>query len=174
MQGHTIGTHTWSHLNIKRLSEDQAKSQIETAIAAAEKAAGQPIAPFFRYPYLSNSPSAVAYLQGRNIGQFAIDVDSFDWRTRNARAVIQRVMAALERRGRGIVLFHDIHGRPHRRCRSCLALLKAKGYKIVHLKPKAAVQTLANYEAPPKETKSAGAPRHRVMRVRARHRVSLR
>jgi hypothetical protein len=36
------------------------------------------------------------------------------------------------------------------------------------------VQTLASYEAPPKETKSAAAPRHRVMRVKSRHRVSLR
>src|SRR6478735_11158663 len=35
-QGHTIGTHTWSHLNIKRLSEEQAKSQIETAFSEAE------------------------------------------------------------------------------------------------------------------------------------------
>src|SRR6478735_1270579 len=97
-QGHTIGTHTWSHLNIKRLSEEQAKSQIETAFTEAEKAAGKPVAPFFRYPYLSDNPAMVAYLQSRNIGQFAIDVDSFDWRSRNAKAVIHRVMASLERR----------------------------------------------------------------------------
>ena len=172
VQGHTIGTHTWSHLNIKRLSEDQAKSQIETAVAAAEKAAGQPIAPFFRYPYLRDSPSAVAYLQGRNIGQFAIDVDSFDWRTRNARAVIQRVMAALERRGRGIVLFHDIHWSTAQAMPEFLALLKAKGYKIVHLQPKATVVALAEYQEPPTAAKSATTARRQGPVRRARHRVS--
>ena len=173
-QGHTIGTHTWSHLNLKRLSDEQFKMQIEAAFVATEKAAGQPIAPFFRYPYLSDLPATVSYLQSRNIAQFAIDIDSFDWRTRSPKSVIQRVMSALERRGRGIILLHDIHTSTAQALPELLSLLKAKGFKVVHLRPKATVQTLASYEAPPKETKSAAAPRHRVMRVKARHRVSLR
>ena len=36
-QGHTIGTHTWSHLNIKRLSDEQAKIQIEAALLATKR-----------------------------------------------------------------------------------------------------------------------------------------
>ena len=32
-----------------------------------EKSAGTKIAPFFRYPYLSDSPTTVAYLKSRNI-----------------------------------------------------------------------------------------------------------
>jgi peptidoglycan-N-acetylglucosamine deacetylase len=172
VQGHTIGTHTWSHLNIKRLSEEQAKMQIETAFSAAEKAAGQPIAPFFRYPYLSDSPSAVTYLQGRNIGQFAIDIDSFDWRTRNAKAVIHRVMTALERRGRGIILFHDIHWSTVQAMPEFLALLKSKGYKVVHLQPKTTAVALAEYQGPPTaEVKTATARRQGPVR-RVRHRVS--
>jgi peptidoglycan/xylan/chitin deacetylase (PgdA/CDA1 family) len=54
-QGHTIGTHTWSHANLKRLSNDEMKAQIETTFTVAQKAAGQPIAPFFRYPYLNST-----------------------------------------------------------------------------------------------------------------------
>jgi peptidoglycan/xylan/chitin deacetylase (PgdA/CDA1 family) len=108
-QGHTVGTHTWSHLNLKRLPDDKMKAQIEAAFTAAEKAAGSPIAPFFRYPYLSSSDATIAYLQGRNIAQFDIDIDSFDWRSRNAPSVIHRVMSTLAQRGRGIILLHDIH-----------------------------------------------------------------
>src|SRR6516162_7816414 len=108
-QGHTLGTHTWSHLNLKRLHADAMKEQIEAAITAVEKSAGAKIAPFFRYPYLSDSPATVAYLQSRNIAQFAVDVDSFDWRTRNAKNVVRRVMTNLAQQGRGIILLHDIH-----------------------------------------------------------------
>src|SRR5262249_1777524 len=50
-QGHTLATHTWSHLNLKRLAPDTMKEQIESAFVAVEKAAGTKIAPFFRYPY---------------------------------------------------------------------------------------------------------------------------
>ena len=56
--GHTIGTHTWSHPNLKRLSDEQARAQIESAFTVIEKAAEQPIAPFFRYPYLSETNSS--------------------------------------------------------------------------------------------------------------------
>ena len=108
-QGHTVGTHTWSHANLKRQSFDGIKNQIESGFTAVEKAAGTPIAPFFRYPYLNDTPSAVGYLQGRNIGQFAIDIDTLDWLSRNAQSVVRRAMAGLEHRGRGIILMHDIH-----------------------------------------------------------------
>jgi peptidoglycan/xylan/chitin deacetylase (PgdA/CDA1 family) len=150
-QGHTIGTHTWSHRNLKRLPQDQMKTQIEAAFTAVEKAAGAPIAPFFRYPYLSDSPMTVSYLQSRNIGQFAIDIDSFDWRSRNSQSVIRTIMAALEHRGRGIILLHDIHPSTAASVPELLRQLKAKGYKVVHLRPAEAVQTIATYEPPAKD-----------------------
>jgi Polysaccharide deacetylase len=55
--GHTLGTHTWSHpLNLKRLPLDQATAEMERGFAAVAVAAGQPIAPFFRFPGLSVVP----------------------------------------------------------------------------------------------------------------------
>jgi peptidoglycan-N-acetylglucosamine deacetylase len=154
-QGHTIGTHTWSHLNLKRLPDDKMKLQIEAAFTAVEKAAGVLIAPFFRYPYLSFSDATVAYLQARNIAQFAIDIDSFDWRSRNAPSVIKRVMSTLEQRGRGIILLHDIFPSTATAVPMLLKELKAKGYKVVHLRPAAAVQTLAGFDPPPKRSRVA-------------------
>ena len=147
-QGHTIGTHTWTHPNLRRLSDEKAQAQIESTFTAAEKAAGRPIAPFFRYPYLSSNDSLVAYLKSRNIGQFAIDIDTFDWRTRDARSIIHRVMAGLERRGRGIVLMHDVHASTMHAVPELLSQLKAKGYKIVHLRPRATLQTWPSSSRP--------------------------
>ncbi len=173
--GHTIGTHTWSHPNLKRLSEEQARAQIESAFTVIEKAAEQPIAPFFRYPYLSENESAVAHLQRRNVAQFAIDIDSFDWRTRSPQSVIARVMAGLERRGRGIILFHDIHGSTAGAMPQLLGMLKEKGFRIVHLRPKASIQTLAEYQAPPAKAATHEArPRTRWSVRRAAQRMTNR
>jgi peptidoglycan-N-acetylglucosamine deacetylase len=166
-QGHTIGTHTWSHRNLKRLSDESMKLEIESTFAAVETSVGHPIAPFFRYPYLSSSEASAAYLKSRNIAQFAIDIDSFDWRSRNPRSVIRRVEASLDRHGRGIILLHDIHPSTAAAIPGVLALLKAKGFKIVHLTPKAPVATLAAAPPPGGEPPRASAPpRRRVVHAK--------
>jgi peptidoglycan-N-acetylglucosamine deacetylase len=169
-QGHTLGTHTWSHLNLARLGPDAMKEQIEAAFNAVEKSAGVKIAPFFRYPYLSDSPATIAYLKSRNIAQFAIDIDSFDWRTRNAQSVVHRVMANLGQHGRGIILLHDIHPSTAAAVPLLLAELKAKGYKIVHLQPTAAVETLAGFDPPAKVAHVRAAHLRTVHRARFRAR----
>lgn len=145
--GHTVGTHTWSHPNLALLAAPRVKGQIEMAISTVEKAAGAPIAPFFRYPYLSSSGATVAYLKGRNIAQLAIDVDSFDYLTRIPHRVVSGTMARLKRRGRGIILLHDIHLSTARAVPELLARLRIEGYKVVHLRPKAAVESLEVAEA---------------------------
>jgi len=159
-QGHTVGTHTWSHLNLKRLPEDEMKQQIEAALTEVHKEAGMPVAPFFRYPYLSSSKAAMAYLQSRNIAQFAIDIDSFDWRSRNPPTIIHRVMSRLEKRGRGIVLLHDTYPSTAAAVPLLLNELKAKGYRVVHLRPTAAVQTLAGFDPPVTDMKHPRNFRH--------------
>ncbi|MGE3067186.1 MAG: polysaccharide deacetylase family protein [Hyphomicrobiaceae bacterium] len=173
-QGHTVGTHTWSHPNLKRLSSDRAKAQVEEAFTMAEKAAGQPIAPFFRYPYLSEPNAIVSYLRSRNIGQFAIDVDSLDWRYRNVKSVVRRVMAGLAQRGRGIILLHDIHASTAAAVPVLLAELKAHGYKVVHMTAKTPVETLVAYQPPPEASKSHASVRRAGVRHTRAHRRYVR
>jgi peptidoglycan-N-acetylglucosamine deacetylase len=159
-QGHTVGTHTWSHSNLRRLPADKMKQQIEAAFTGVDKAAGAPVAPFFRYPYLSSSKSTIAYLQSRNIAQCAIDIDSLDWRSRNPPSIIRRVMSQLEKRGRGIVLLHDTYPSTAAAVPLLLKELKAKGYKVVHLRPTAAVKALAGFDPPVTDIKHPHKLRH--------------
>lgn len=147
-QGHTIGTHTWSHANLARLSLPQVTQQIEATFDEVQRSSPEPVAPFFRYPYLSSSPLTVDYLKSRNIGQFAIDIDSSDWRVRSSKAVITRVMAGLRRKGRGIILMHDIHPWTADALPQLLSELKAGGYKVVQLKPQTPLTLVADV-APP-------------------------
>jgi peptidoglycan/xylan/chitin deacetylase (PgdA/CDA1 family) len=160
-RGHTVGAHTWSHANLRGLSEAGMRSQIESGFTAVEKAAGSPIAPFFRYPYLANSHAATAYLKSRDIAQFDVDVDSSDWLLRNAQRVVQRVMSRLEARGRGIILLHDIHGSTALAIPALLGRLKEKGYKVVHLQSKAPAQVLVAFDAPARPSGLTGEPRRR-------------
>jgi len=170
-QGHTIGTHTWSHVNIKRQSDERMKVQIESTINEVEKVAPGAIAPFFRYPYLSESEAAERYLRSRDIAQFAIDVDSLDWRYRNSKSVVARIMRGLAQRGRGIVLLHDIHPSTAAAIPELLARLKEGGYRIVHLRPKSPPVLIASIGPPTKVVE-----RRQVARIssppRSRHRVA--
>ncbi|HEX5958846.1 MAG TPA: polysaccharide deacetylase family protein [Hyphomicrobiaceae bacterium] len=166
--GHTVGTHTWSHRNLAGLTPERMKEQIEAAFATVEKAAGTPIAPFFRYPYLSSSRTSVSYLKGRGIAQIAIDVDSFDYLTHKPLTVVRRVMSTLEAKGRGIILMHDIHASTARAVPIVLQRLKAKGFKVVHLRPKAPVQIIEVAVAAASKTTATPQRRHRHVTAQAK------
>lgn len=136
-RGHTLGTHTWSHpLNLRRLSLDKAKDQIERGFAAVSMAAGKPIAPFFRFPGLSDSDPLLAHLQSLGVASFTVDVVSNDSYIGNPKRLADYTIAQIEHRQGGIILFHDIKAATAKALPSILAALKDKGYKVVHLRSK--------------------------------------
>jgi peptidoglycan/xylan/chitin deacetylase (PgdA/CDA1 family) len=155
-QGHSVGTHTWSHANLQRKSASGMEAEIELGISGVQKALGKPAAPFFRFPYLATPNSAVDHLKRRNTGIFSIDVDSKDYRTRSSTVVLRNVMNQLKSRGRGIILFHDIQPSTAGALATLLDDLKAAGYHVVHLVPKQPQTTIAAYD------QRVGTPSHMV------------
>lgn len=145
-QGHTIATHTWSHKNLRSWNTARAKGEIELGISAIQHALGKPPAPFFRFPYLSDPNSMIAYNQSRNIAMFSIDVDSYDYRTRSADRVRRTIMRQLASRKKGILLFHDIQISTARAMQSLLDELHKKGFKVVHVKAETPVTSVAAYD----------------------------
>jgi peptidoglycan/xylan/chitin deacetylase (PgdA/CDA1 family) len=147
--GHTIGSHTWSHAALvnKKLSEQQRKDEIEKGFSAVKWAlGGKSPAPFFRFPALQHPPEMVTYLGTRNIAMFSCDLDSFDFKARNAQQVIDVTMKKLDKLGKGIILMHDFHKHTAEALPDLLRKLKAGGYKVVQVKAKAPVQTLPQYD----------------------------
>src|ERR1700760_2118362 len=147
--GHTIGSHTWSHATLtnKKLTEDQRKDEIEKGFSAVKWALdGASPAPFFRFPALQHPPEMVTYLGTRNIAIFSCDLDSFDFKARNAQQVIDVTMKKLDKLGKGIILMHDFHKHTAEALPELLRRLKAGGYKVVRMVPKAPVQTLPQYD----------------------------
>jgi peptidoglycan/xylan/chitin deacetylase (PgdA/CDA1 family) len=146
--GHTVGSHTWSHATLtnKKLTEDQRKEEIEKGFSAVKWALGASPSPFFRFPALQHPPEMVTYLGTRNIAMFSCDLDSFDFKARNAQQVIDVTMKKLDKLGKGIILMHDFHKHTAEALPALLRKLKAGGYKVVQMKAKAPVETLPQYD----------------------------
>ncbi len=144
--GHTIGSHTWSHKDLTRLTADEAKTEIEKGIAAVSVALGnKPISPFFRFPALRNPPEMVKYLGERNVGIFSTDMDSFDFKIHKPDQVIKSVMTKLEKRGKGIILMHDFQHATAEALPELLKKLKDGGYKVVWVTGKTPIEPIKEY-----------------------------
>jgi len=145
--GHSVGTHTWSHQNLASKTPQEAKDEIERGISAITLMAGQPLSPFFRFPQLRQNAELKAYLAERNIAAFSIDIDSEDFRVHNAGKLVTSVMEKLKKKGKGIILMHDLHKWSAAAVPDLLAQLKAGGYKVVHIRAKDTLRTLPEYDA---------------------------
>jgi peptidoglycan/xylan/chitin deacetylase (PgdA/CDA1 family) len=146
--GHSIGSHTWSHAALvnKKLTEQQRKDEIEKGFSAVKWALGKAPAPFFRFPALQHPPEMVTYLGERNIGIFSCDLDSFDFKASKAQTIIDTVMRKVDKNGKGIILMHDFQKHTAEALPELLKRLKAGGYKVVAMRAKAPIQTLAQYD----------------------------
>ncbi|MCA6111477.1 polysaccharide deacetylase family protein [Bradyrhizobium cenepequi] len=147
--GHTIGSHTWSHahLDSKKLTEQQAKDEIEKGFSAVKMALGTAPSPFFRFPALAHTQATLAHLASRNIAMFSVDVDSLDFKSSSPDQVIQTVMTKLEKQGKGIILMHDLQKHTAQALPTLLRRLKSGGYKVVQMKAKEPLETLPEYDA---------------------------
>ena len=149
--GHTIGSHTWGHQDLSKKPFDTdieaAKAEIEMGVSAVHMALeGVNAAPFFRFPALKHPPELVKYLGERNIAIFSTDFDSFDFKMRKPEQVIKSVMDKLKKHGKGIVLMHDFQHATAEALPELLRQMKAGGYKIVQMKARDPVVSMAQYE----------------------------
>jgi peptidoglycan-N-acetylglucosamine deacetylase len=145
--GHTIGSHTWSHVNLAIKPLAEAKAEIEKGVSGVVLAAGQPTSPFFRFPQLRQTPELKAYLGERNIAAFSIDVDSEDFRIHKPDQLIAAVMTKLKKAGKGILLMHDFQPSTAQALPHLLAQMKDAGYRIVFITAKDRVTTLPEFDA---------------------------
>jgi peptidoglycan/xylan/chitin deacetylase (PgdA/CDA1 family) len=137
-RGHTVGTHTHDHEDIGKMSTQSAIEKVDRgyrSIAAALAPMGATPAPFFRFPYLSDTKVLRTRLSEERLVILDVDIDSKDYRKQTAAEVLERTLARVEQRGRGIVLFHDIQHRTAQALPDFLDALAERGYRVVHLVP---------------------------------------
>src|ERR1700722_9685154 len=171
--GHTVGTHTWSHIElegvVKTRGLEAAEEEFEKGASAVRMMAGAPIAPFFRFPELRHPPEMLTYFGERNVATFSADVDSWDFRIKKPDELVKSLMGKMHKAGKGIILMHDFQKSTSIALPQILADLQKDGFKVVHMVPKQTLPTLPQYdEAVMKDTKLptlATRPQENVVRT---------
>jgi len=139
--GQTIGTHSMTHPSgFQRLSGDKLAHQIDDGIASVSAALGNrdDLAPYFRIPGLGRSELVEKALADRSLVVFSADVVADDWfRHISPEQIVKRAMERLDKRGRGILLLHDIHPWTIEALPVLLKDLKDHGYRVVQVVPPA-------------------------------------
>ncbi|HMF22301.1 MAG TPA: polysaccharide deacetylase family protein [Pseudolabrys sp.] len=134
--GHSIGTHSQNHpYRFQRLSIQSAEQQVDRGILSVDTALGEPkaLSPFFRIPGLARTSELESYLASKSLVTWSADVVADDWKHISAKEIVRRAMRRLEKRGRGILLLHDIHPATVLALPTLLKELKERGYHVVQV-----------------------------------------
>ena len=137
--GHVIGTHSEDHpLRFGQMPIEKIRWEIDRGIADVSAAVGDPmkVAPFFRFPGFARSDIAEAELADRKLAVFSTDTVEDDWhRHISPKQIVSLALSRLEKRGRGILLLHDIHPWTATALPDILKQLKDHGFRLVQVVP---------------------------------------
>jgi peptidoglycan/xylan/chitin deacetylase (PgdA/CDA1 family) len=123
--GCEIGSHTYNHSNLTRLSTAEIKKQMKDTDKKIKKLIGKK-ATLMRTPG-GNTNEKVQKAVGKPIILWSID--TLDWKTRSKEKTIQAVMNNVQ--DGDIVLMHDIHEPSKEAALVLIRKLKQKGYQLV-------------------------------------------
>ncbi len=132
-QGHTIGSHTFRHPRLTTLSLPEAQRDIQSGRSMLETILGPQHGPvtFFRFPYGARNRPLQDWVKQEGMASFLWNMDSRDWKIRDAQALLGHVAIELDREKRGILLFHDIQEQTVIVLPYVLEALKARGFSTV-------------------------------------------
>jgi peptidoglycan/xylan/chitin deacetylase (PgdA/CDA1 family) len=136
--GHSVGSHTFSHADLPKVTEAHAEAEVESGEASVALALGVTPRdlPFFRFPYGAKTLPEQAFVSRRGNSTFFWNMDSEDWRVRDPHRLFVNVLQQIDHEhAHGVILFHDIHEQtvivlPH-----VLAELAARHVKTVVFVP---------------------------------------
>jgi len=128
-EGHEIASHSWSHPNLAKMSQEGVRSQLQRTDDQIKSAIGKSPT-LFRPPYGSITEHQKKWIHDQ-FGYDIIlwDVDPLDWKRPGPAVVRNRILK--ETRPGSIVLSHDIHPGTIEAMPSTFDELEAKGFKFV-------------------------------------------
>ena len=129
-EGHTIGQHSYSHANLKKLSKsdpNKAKNEIYLANDAIKNIIGENPR-YIRPPYGAYNSDVLSYADMVFVNW---SIDPLDWKYRNADTVYKNIISKAY--DGAIVLVHDIHPTSVDGAIRAMDYLAKQGYAIVSL-----------------------------------------
>ena len=123
--GHLIGNHTFSHVQLTRLSQEKAREEIVKTSCAIYDVTGVYTA-FVRPPF-GEWPKGLEF----KVTMIPVlwTVDSRDWYTQNTPVIVKEVLDAVE--PGDIILMHDTYQTSVEAAMQIVDALKGKGYEFV-------------------------------------------
>jgi hypothetical protein len=85
---------------------------------------------------LGRSPHNEAFLAAHGLSVWSADFAADDWTHISAQKVLDRALKRLDRKGKGILLLHDIQPATALALPRLLRELKGRGYRVVHVVPR--------------------------------------
>jgi peptidoglycan-N-acetylglucosamine deacetylase len=149
--GHEIASHSWSHPNLSKMSDEAVRGQLQRTSDAIKAAAG--VTPtVMRPPYGAITPRQKSWMF-EEFGYRTIiwDVDPFDWKRPGPGVVTQRIVNQTQ--PGSIILAHDIHAQTIDAMPATLDQLLQKGFKFVTVS-----ELLAMAKPGPRPTVAKAAP----------------
>lgn len=135
-EGHLIGNHTWSHVNLTKVSDTRFREETLSAEKIIEKITSLKTA-YLRPPEGAVSEDVVSKLKNMNYKVIFWSVDSRDWLNRNVDQILINTLPNI--RKDSIILFHSAGGKGHDLSATVKVLpeiietLKMRGYTFVKL-----------------------------------------
>ncbi|GEM_PF-551973 len=126
--GHEIGNHTMDHADLSKLNSENIHKKIDDAADSIEQATG--IRTYFvRPPYGAYNDTVLNDAANQSDSLILWSIDSLDWKSRNANAVISEVQKKIT--PGAIILMHDIHPSTADALPRLLDWLESQGYQFV-------------------------------------------
>jgi peptidoglycan/xylan/chitin deacetylase (PgdA/CDA1 family)/uncharacterized caspase-like protein len=127
--GYAIGNHSFTHAQLSKETGDALKAEIDnTDLLLLAVDSKRP--PLFRFPYGARNAEGEELLQQAHLRSILWNVDSMDWADPVPNSIANRVLQEVDKQGRGIILFHDIHQRTTVALPIVLDRLVAEGYRF--------------------------------------------
>ncbi len=128
-EGYIVGNHSMTHAQLSKKTGDALKTEILDNDKLL-KAIDPDRPPLFRFPYGARNAEGKALLAENHLQSVLWNVDSMDWADPIPNSIADRVMREIDKNGRGIVLFHDIHERTVKALPLVMSRLVAEGYQF--------------------------------------------
>jgi peptidoglycan/xylan/chitin deacetylase (PgdA/CDA1 family)/uncharacterized caspase-like protein len=127
--GHALANHSMTHAQLSKRSGEALKSEI-LGTDELLKAVDARRSPLFRFPYGARNDEGLEVLEAAHLRSIMWNIDSLDWADPVPSSITERVIRTVEKEGRGIILFHDIHERTVKALPAILDRLLADGYQF--------------------------------------------
>lgn len=127
--GYVLANHSFTHAQLSKQTGTKLKDEIlhtDTLLKAVDPQRSS----LFRFPYGARNREGMQLLADAQLKSMMWNIDSLDWADPVPSSIADRVLRSVQKEGRGIILFHDIHERTVKALPMILERLAAEGYQF--------------------------------------------